>query len=41
MQYNTITNTSSGANQKQHIRNELPTVENENATVPSNPKETL
>ena len=41
MQDNTIPNTSSGPNQKQHIRNELPTPENENATVPSNPTETL
>ena len=41
MQDNAIPNTSSGANQKQHIRNELPTLENEYATVPSNPTETL
>ena len=40
-QDNTIPNTSSGANQKQHIRNELPTFENEYATVPSNPTERL
>ena len=40
-QDNTIPNISSGANQKQHIRNELLTLENEYATVPSNPTETL
>ena len=28
-QNNTITNTLRGTNQKQHIRNELPTLENE------------
>ena len=39
MQENTIPNTSSDANQKQYIRNELPTLENEYATIPSNPKE--
>ena len=38
---NTIPNISSGANQKQHIRNELPTLENEYTTVPSNPSERL
>ena len=38
-QDNTIPNTSSGAHQKQHIINELPTLENEYATVPSNPTE--
>ena len=37
----TIANTFSGTNQKQHIRNELPTLENEYATAPSNPTETL
>ena len=36
-----IPNSSSDANQEQHIRNELPTLENEYATVPSNPTETL
>ena len=36
-QDNTIPNTSSATNQK-HIRNELPTLENEYATVPSNPQ---
>ena len=41
MQDSTIPNTSSGANQKQHIRNKLPTLENEYATVSSNPTETL
>ena len=41
MQDNTIPNTSNGANQKQHIRNELPTLENEYATLPRNPTETL
>ena len=40
-QDNTIQDTSSGANQKQHIRNELPNLENECATVPGNPTETL
>ena len=40
-QDNTILDTSSDANQKQHTRNELPTFENENAILPSNPKETL
>ena len=40
-QDNKIPNTSSGTNQKQHIRNWLPTIENEYATVPSNPTETL
>ena len=40
-QDSTIPNTSSDANQKQHIRNELPSLENEYATVPSNPTETL
>ena len=40
-QDSTITNTSSSTNQKQHIRNEQPTLENEYATVPSNPTETL
>ena len=40
-QDNTIPNTSRGTNQKQRIRNELPPIENENATVPSNPTETL
>ena len=40
-QNNTIPNTSTGANQKRHTRNALPTPENEIATVPSNPKETL
>ena len=40
-QDSTIPNTSSGANQKQHIRNELPNVENEYAKVPSKPTETL
>ena len=40
-QDNTIPITSSGANPKQHIRNELPTLENEYATVPSHPTETL
>ena len=40
-QDNTMPYTSNGTNQKQHIRNELPTVENEYATVPSNPTETL
>ena len=40
-QDNKIPNTSSGANQKQHIRNELPTLKNKYATVPSNPTETL
>ena len=37
---NTIPNTSSGTNKKQRTRNELPTLENENAKVPRNPKET-
>ena len=37
----TIPNTLSGAKQKQLIRNELPTLENEYATVPSNTTETL
>ena len=41
LQDSTITNTLRGTNQKQHIRNELPTLENEYATVPSNPTETL
>ena len=40
-QDSTIPDTSSGVNQKQHTRNELPTFENENATLPRNPKETL
>ena len=40
-QDNRIQNTSSGANQKQHIRNELPNLENECARVPGNPTETL
>ena len=40
-QDSTIVKTSSGSNQKQNIRNELPTLENEYATVPSNPTETL
>ena len=40
-QDSTITKTLRDANQKQHIRNELPTLENEYATVPSNPTETL
>ena len=40
-QDSTITNTLSGTNKKQHIRNELQTLENEYATVPSNPTETL
>ena len=40
-QDSTIPNTSSDANQKQHIRNELPTIENKYATIPSNPIETL
>ena len=40
-QDSTILNTSSGANQKQQIRNELPTLENEYTTIPSNPTETL
>ena len=40
-QDSTIPNTSSGTNQKQHIWNELPTLENEYATVASNPAETL
>ena len=34
---NTIPVISSGANQKQHTRNELPTFENKNATLPCNP----
>ena len=38
-QDSTITNTSSGADQKQHIRNGLTTFEKEYATVPSNPTE--
>ena len=33
--------TSCDANQKQHSRNEPPTFENENATQPRKPKETL
>ena len=41
VQDNTIPNTSSGANYKQHIRNQRPTLENENASVPSNPTKTL
>ena len=40
-QGSTIPNTSSDANQKQHIRNELPTSDNEYSTVASNPTETL
>ena len=45
-QDNTIPDTSSGTDQKQPNRNELPTSENEDATLPnnaqsSNPKETL
>ena len=40
-QDSTIPNTSSGTSRKQHIRNEQPTLENEYATVPSNPTETL
>ena len=38
-QYNTVT--SSDANQKQHTISELPTLENKNATQPSDPEETL
>ena len=37
----TIPNASSGANQKQHIRNEQLILENKYTTVPSNPTETL
>ena len=33
--------TSSDANQKQHTRNEQPTLGNKNATLPSDPEETL
>ena len=40
-QDSTIPNTSSDTNPKQHIRNELPTLKNEYATVPSNSTETL
>ena len=40
-QDDTIPVTSSDANLKQHTRNELPTLENKNATLPSDPKETL
>ena len=44
--YNTVPDTSSVVKQKQPNRNELPTLENENATLQnnaqqSNPKETL
>ena len=44
--HNTVADTSSGVKQKQPHRNELPTSENENTTLPknakpSNPKETL
>ena len=39
--YNTIPVTSSDANQRQHTINELPTLENKNATLPSDPEETL
>ena len=41
LQDSTVTTTLRGTNQKQHIRNELPTLVNEYATVPSNPTETL
>ena len=40
-QDNTIPVTSSDANQKQHTRNELLTLESKNATLPSGPEETL
>ena len=40
-QDSTIRNTSSGTNQKQQIRNELLTLENDYATVPSKHTETL
>ena len=40
-QGNIIPVTSSDANQKQHTRNELPILENKNATLPSDPEEIL
>ena len=45
-QENTIPDKSSGASQRQHTGNELPTFEKENTTLPNNsqpcnPKETL
>ena len=40
-QDNTIPVTSSDANQKQHTRNEMPTLQNKNATLQSDPEETL